>query len=90
MEEIFWVAAIGLTIALLGRGFFRAQDRMKMVDTATFGIFGAAAVAFLGNVFGFFEVGSNDSYLAAAVGAVVMLYAYGLWARLAAPARSQS
>jgi len=89
MEEIFWVAAIGLTIALLGRGFFRAQDRMNMVDTATFGIFGAAAVAFLGNVFGFFAVGSNDSYIAAAVGAAVMLYAYGLWVKLAAPARSK-
>jgi uncharacterized membrane protein YeaQ/YmgE (transglycosylase-associated protein family) len=89
MQEVFWVAAIGLTIALLGRGFFRAQDRMKMVHTATFGIFGAAAMAFLGNVFGFFAVGSNHSYIAAAVGAAVMLYAYGLWARRAAPAPDQ-
>lgn len=88
MEEIFWVAAIGLVIALLGRGFFRAQDRMKMVDTATFGIFGAAAVAFLGNAFGFFEAGSNDSYIGAAIGAAVMLYAYGMWAKRAVSARS--
>lgn len=86
MEEIVWVAVIGLVIALLGRGFFRAQDRMNIVNTATFGAFGAAALAFFGDVFGWFKIGSNDSYIAAAIGAAIMLYAYGLWAKLAAPA----
>lgn len=89
MEEILWLAVIGLIIALLGRGFFRVQDRMNIVNTATFGAFGAAALAFFGDVFGWFKIGSNDSYIAAAIGAAIMLYAYGLWAKMAVASRSQ-
>ena len=89
MEEIVWVGVIGIVIALLGRGFFRVQERMNIVNSATFGAFGAAALAFFGDVFGWFKIGSNDGYIAAAVGAAIMLYAYGLWVKLAAPARSR-
>jgi uncharacterized membrane protein YeaQ/YmgE (transglycosylase-associated protein family) len=81
MAELVWIGIIGLIVALLGRGFFRNQDRMDILHTATFGAFGAAALAFFGDVFGWFKVGGNDSYVAAAVGALIMVYAYSLWVR---------
>lgn len=66
----------GLLVGLVARFVLPGRDKMGIIKTMLLGIAGAFLSAWLGEKFGYYTTGSGMSFLAATLGAVVVLIVY--------------
>jgi uncharacterized membrane protein YeaQ/YmgE (transglycosylase-associated protein family) len=71
--DIVWTAIIGLVIGLIARLLKPGPDSMGLIMTALVGIGGALLATWAGHYFGFYAEGQKAGFIAAVVGAVVLL-----------------
>ncbi len=71
----------GFIVGLIARAVMPGRDPMGLVGTTVLGISGALLGGWLGRVLGLYGEGAAVGYLAATLGAVVVLGAYNLTMR---------
>ncbi len=64
---------IGFLIGLIARFIKPGNDRMGIIMTTIVGIAGAMLGAYLGQVFGIYQVGEPVGFIGAVVGAIIVL-----------------
>jgi len=75
-----WIL-IGLIAGAIAKALMPGRDPGGCIITIVIGIAGAVLAGFLGQAVGWYEAGEGAGFLAAIVGAVIILFIYRLIAR---------
>ena len=75
-----WIL-IGLIAGAIAKALMPGRDPGGCIVTIIIGIAGAVLAGFLGQAVGWYEAGEGAGFLAAIVGAVIILFIYRLIAR---------
>jgi uncharacterized membrane protein YeaQ/YmgE (transglycosylase-associated protein family) len=77
---VTWII-IGLLAGLIAKAITPGRDPSGCIVTILLGIGGAVLAGFLGQQLGWYQAGQGAGFLAAIVGAVLLLFVYRLIAR---------
>ena len=73
-----WMVIIGFIAGLIARAIKPGDDKMGIIMTTVLGIAGSLIAGFLGNALGWYSESEPASFIASVVGAIVVLFLYGL------------
>jgi uncharacterized membrane protein YeaQ/YmgE (transglycosylase-associated protein family) len=74
---IIGTVIIGFIAGLIARAIHPGDDKLGFFMTALLGIAGSALAQVIGNVLGWYKAGDTAGFIAAVVGAIVILFVYG-------------
>jgi uncharacterized membrane protein YeaQ/YmgE (transglycosylase-associated protein family) len=78
MGSLIWTIVIGFVVGLVARALKPGNDSLGIVMTSILGIVGAYAASFIGKTMGWYADGEAAGFIAAVVGAVVLLFIVGM------------
>ncbi len=78
---IIQMIVVGLIVGLIARALMPGEQKMGLVLTTLLGIAGSAVANWLGSVIGWYQLGSSAGWIASIVGALIVLFVYGLVAK---------
>ena len=78
MMSLLWTLLIGMIIGFVARAIKSGDDSMGWIMTTLLGIAGSFFASFVGSALGLYKHGDAAGFLASVVGAVALLYLYGL------------
>lgn len=81
MLSIIWTIVIGFIVGVIAKLLTPGRDPAGFFITAAIGIGGSLLMTFIGKVMGWYQPGQSAGFLAALVGAIILLVAYHLIAR---------
>ena len=79
--SIIWTILIGFIAGLVARALMPGPNPMGFILTALLGIVGSFLASFIGQKLGWYTAGESAGFIAAVVGAVIVLFIYGMVAR---------
>jgi uncharacterized membrane protein YeaQ/YmgE (transglycosylase-associated protein family) len=75
---IIQMIVVGLIVGLLARAIMPGEQKLGLILTTLLGIAGSAVANFLGSAVGWYQQGSSAGWIASIVGALIVLFVYGL------------
>ena len=69
---------VGLIVGLLARAIMPGDQKMGIIMTIILGIVGALVAGYLGVAIGWYEAGQGAGWIASIIGAIIVLFVYGL------------
>jgi uncharacterized membrane protein YeaQ/YmgE (transglycosylase-associated protein family) len=78
MGSLIWTIVIGFVVGLVARALKPGDDKLGIIVTSLLGIIGAFVASFIGKTLGWYGDGEAAGFIAAVVGAVVLLFVYGM------------
>lgn len=75
---IIWTILIGFVAGLIARALMPGPNPMGFILTAVLGIVGALVANFLGRTMGWYGDGEGAGLVASVIGALIVLFVYGL------------
>lgn len=76
---IFWTIVIGFIAGIVAKFIMPGKNEPQgFVLTAILGIVGAFVASYLGQALGFYQPGQGAGFIGAVVGAVIVLFVYGM------------
>lgn len=78
MGSLIWTIVIGFVVGLVARALKPGNDSLGIVMTSILGIVGAYAASFIGKNMGWYADGEAAGFIAAVVGAVILLFIVGM------------
>ncbi|MCE2868425.1 MAG: GlsB/YeaQ/YmgE family stress response membrane protein [Gammaproteobacteria bacterium] len=78
MGSLIWTIVIGFVVGLVARALKPGNDSLGIVMTSILGIVGAYAASFIGKTMGWYADGEATGFIAAVVGAVLLLFIVGM------------
>jgi uncharacterized membrane protein YeaQ/YmgE (transglycosylase-associated protein family) len=78
MGSLIWTIVIGFVVGLVARALKPGDDKLGIVMTSVLGIAGAFIASFLGTSLGWYAEGEPAGFIAAVIGAVILLFVYGM------------
>ncbi|WP_297800834.1 GlsB/YeaQ/YmgE family stress response membrane protein [Arenimonas sp. GDDSR-1] len=78
MGSLIWTIVIGFVVGLVARALKPGNDSLGIVMTSILGIVGAYAASFVGKTMGWYADGEAAGFIAAVIGAVVLLFIVGM------------
>ena len=79
--SIIWTIVIGFIAGLIARALMPGPSPMGFVLTTLLGIVGALVAGFLGRALGWYAVGEGAGLVASVIGAILVLFVYGMVTR---------
>jgi uncharacterized membrane protein YeaQ/YmgE (transglycosylase-associated protein family) len=76
---MIWTLIIGLVIGVVAKFFMPGQDPGGFIITILLGISGSMLASWLGGALGIYTVGEAASFVAAVLGAMLILFIYRLF-----------
>ncbi|GIZ52769.1 GlsB/YeaQ/YmgE family stress response membrane protein [Noviherbaspirillum aridicola] len=73
---IIWTILIGFIVGLLARAIMPGRDPGGFIITTVIGIAGSLLATFLGRTLGWYQVGESAGFIAALIGAIILLALY--------------
>jgi uncharacterized membrane protein YeaQ/YmgE (transglycosylase-associated protein family) len=73
---MLWTIVIGLVAGALAKFFMPGKDPGGIIVTMLLGIVGAVVATFLGKLVGWYQPGESAGFIAATLGAILVLYVY--------------
>ncbi len=78
MGSLIWTIVIGFVVGLVARALKPGNDSLGIVMTSILGIVGAYAASFIGKTMGWYADGEAAGFIAAVVGALLLLFIVGM------------
>lgn len=72
---------IGFIVGLLARAIMPGDQKMGIIMTTLLGIAGSVVASYAGVALGLYAPGATAGWIASVVGAIVLLFVYGLATR---------
>jgi uncharacterized membrane protein YeaQ/YmgE (transglycosylase-associated protein family) len=76
--SIIGTIVVGFIVGLIARAIKPGDDRMGLILTTLLGIAGAFIARYAGQAMGWYQADQPAGWIASIVGAVVLLFIYGL------------
>jgi len=76
--SIIWTIIIGLIVGIVAKFLMPGRDPGGFVITALIGIVGSVIATYLGRAMGFYQIGESAGFIAAVIGAIILLFIYRL------------
>ena len=73
---IIWTILIGFIVGIIAKFLMPGRDPAGFFITAIIGIVGSIIATYLGRFMGFYRVGESAGFIAAVVGAIILLFLY--------------
>jgi uncharacterized membrane protein YeaQ/YmgE (transglycosylase-associated protein family) len=74
--SIIWTILIGFIVGIVAKFLMPGRDPAGFFITALIGIAGSIIATYLGRFMGFYQVGESAGFVAAVVGAIILLFLY--------------
>ena len=74
--SIIWTILIGFIVGVVAKFLMPGRDPAGFIITALIGIVGSVVATYLGRSMGFYQVGESAGFIAAVVGAIILLFVY--------------
>ena len=78
MLSLIGTIIIGFVVGLIARAIKPGNDKLGLIMTSILGIAGAFLANFIGQKMGWYAPGEAAGWIASVVGAMVLLFIYGL------------
>jgi uncharacterized membrane protein YeaQ/YmgE (transglycosylase-associated protein family) len=78
MMSLIGTLIVGLIVGLIARAIKPGDDSLGWIMTALLGVAGAFLASYVGVALGWYEAGQPAGWIASIVGAIVILFIYGL------------
>ena len=69
---------VGLIVGLIARAVKPGDDKLGWIMTILLGIAGSLLASYAGEAMGWYQQGQTAGWIASSVGAVILLFIYGL------------
>ncbi|WP_431275012.1 GlsB/YeaQ/YmgE family stress response membrane protein [Variovorax ureilyticus] len=76
--HIVWTILIGFVAGLLARAIKPGDDSAGFIVTTLIGIAGSLLATYAGQAMGWYSAGQGAGFIASVLGAIVLLFLYGL------------
>jgi uncharacterized membrane protein YeaQ/YmgE (transglycosylase-associated protein family) len=76
--SIIWTIIIGLIVGIVAKFLMPGRDPGGFVITAIIGIVGSVIATYLGRTLGMYQPGESAGFIAAVIGAIILLFLYRL------------
>jgi uncharacterized membrane protein YeaQ/YmgE (transglycosylase-associated protein family) len=76
--SILGTILVGFVVGLLARALKPGDDKLGLIMTTLLGIAGAFVARYVGMALGLYSEGEAAGWIASVIGAVVLLFIYGL------------
>lgn len=76
--SIVWTILIGFVAGLIARAIKPGNDSMGFIMTTVIGVVGSLAATYIGQAMGWYTAGQGAGFIASVVGAIVLLFIWGL------------
>ena len=73
---IIWTIIIGFIVGIVAKFLMPGRDPGGFIITALIGIVGSVVATYLGRAMGFYQLGESAGFIAAVVGAIILLFIY--------------
>lgn len=73
---ILWTILIGFIVGLVAKFLMPGRDPAGFIITVIIGIVGSVIATYLGRSLGFYQVGESAGFIAAVLGAIILLFIY--------------
>jgi len=73
---ILWTILIGFVVGLVAKFLMPGRDPAGFIITVIIGIVGSVIATYLGRFMGFYQVGESAGFIAAVLGAIILLAVY--------------
>ena len=73
---IIWTILIGFIVGIVAKFLMPGRDPAGFIITALIGIVGSVVATYLGRALGFYQVGESAGFIAAVLGAIILLFIY--------------
>ena len=78
MWSILGTIFVGLIVGLIARALKPGDDGMGWIMTILLGIVGSFVATYLGSAMGWYKAGEAAGWIASVIGAVILLFIYGM------------
>ena len=75
---IIQMIVVGLIVGLLARAIMPGEQKLGLILTTLLGIAGSAVANFIGSAAGWYTPGAAAGWIASIVGALIVLFVYGM------------
>ena len=78
--SVLWTIIVGFIVGVIAK-FIMPGDKSEpkgFILTTLLGIVGAAVATYLGQVIGWYKAGESAGFIGAVVGAIILIFVYGL------------
>ena len=72
---------VGFIVGLIARAIMPGEQKLGWILTTVLGIVGSIVAGYLGAALGFYQAGQGAGWIGSIVGALIVLFIYGLIAR---------
>jgi uncharacterized membrane protein YeaQ/YmgE (transglycosylase-associated protein family) len=79
--SIIWTIVIGFIVGLVARAVMPGEQKLGFVLTTVLGVAGALVAGYLGQAIGWYQAGQGAGFIGSVVGALIVLFGYGLLAK---------
>lgn len=76
--DIIVMIIVGFIVGLIARAIMPGTQSMGFILTTVLGIIGAVVAGFLGRTLGWYDAGEPVGWIASVVGAIIVLFIFGL------------
>jgi uncharacterized membrane protein YeaQ/YmgE (transglycosylase-associated protein family) len=76
--SIIWTILIGFVVGVVAKFLMPGRDPAGFIITVIIGIVGSVIATYLGRFMGFYQVGESAGFIAAVIGAIILLFIYRL------------
>ncbi|MEN6561470.1 MAG: GlsB/YeaQ/YmgE family stress response membrane protein [Acidobacteriota bacterium] len=76
--HILWTIVLGLLAGIIAKLIYPGKENMSWLWTIVLGIAGSFVATYLGKLVGIYKPGETAGFIGAIVGALILLFIYGL------------
>lgn len=79
--SIIWTIVVGFIVGLFARAVMPGEQKLGLILTTVLGIVGSVVAGYLGQAIGLYQAGQGAGFIGSIVGALILLFGYGLIAK---------
>jgi uncharacterized membrane protein YeaQ/YmgE (transglycosylase-associated protein family) len=76
--QIVWTILLGLAAGIIAKFIYPGKERMGWIMTTLLGVAGSFVATYLGQWLKIYQPGQTAGFIGAIVGALILLFVYGL------------
>jgi uncharacterized membrane protein YeaQ/YmgE (transglycosylase-associated protein family) len=76
--SIVWIIVVGFVVGLIARAVMPGEQKMGLILTTVLGVAGSLVAGYLGQAIGWYQAGQGAGFIGSIVGALILLFGYGL------------